>query len=469
MRRSLRKKTKLHQRGGIAYLLFKSYIRFFHDRIYYRHVYHIYTENIPEAGIPLMIVSNHQNCINDPIGILLSLNDRKPYFISRADVFDYHPLFSKFLRAVGLLPSFRIAFEGVEAVTKNKDIFLWSEKELLNGGTLVMFPEAGHQDKRWLGDFTFGYTRMAFEAAEMGNFEKEIFVLPACNHYSDYFKLREQILVKYGTPVSLKPFYELYQTKPRTAQRQLNALVRKQIESLMLDIRDLKNYEAIDFIRNTYGQKFALQHQYDAKKLPDRLLSDRLLVDRLTQIKEDSQTAKLDNIYADAVALKKYINELKINDTLFDRCPSWLAISGSILLLIISLPLGIFALWPNVLNLIAPHILISRMTDRMFWGTFVLTISVLITIPLLYTLTFVLTWIFTNVWWALIYLVMLPFIGLFAWYYWRFFKQTMQALRFRINIKTKKLNDLIATRKRMVNGLDELLSANNHIQKGTKF
>jgi len=69
----------------------------------------------------------------------------------------------------------------------------------------------------------------------------------------------------------------------------------------------------------------------------------------------------------------------------------------------------------------------------------------------------------------LIYLVMLPFIGLFAWYYWRFFKQTMQALRFRINLKTKKMNDLIATRKRMVNGLDELLSANNHIQKGTKF
>jgi hypothetical protein len=415
-----------------------------------------------------MIVSNHQNTLNDALGILLALNDRKPYFISRADIFDYNPFFSKFLHAIGLLPSFRIAFEGVESLAKNKDTFLWSEKELLGGGTLVMYPEAGHQDKRWLGDFTFGYTKMAFEAAELGNFETEIFILPSCNHYSDYFKLREQILVKFGTPISLQPFYELYKTKPRTAQRQVNSLVRKQIESLMLDIRDLDNYEAIDFIRNTYGRKFAVKHQFNANKLPDKLLSDRLLVENLEKIRADGQTVELEKIYADALTLKKGINELNINDSIFDQCPSWPALAGNILLLIISLPLGIFALWPNVLHFIAPNILRSRMTDPMFWGTFVLAISVLITIPLLYTLTFVLTWIFANLWWALIYLAMLPFIGLFAWYYWRFFKQTIQAVQFRLKRNTKVMSDLVVVRKRMENGLDNFLAEYHHITKETK-
>jgi hypothetical protein len=191
-------------------------------------------------------------------------------------------------------------------------------------------------------------------------------------------------------------------------------------------------------------------------------------VDGLEKIKADGKTAELNNIYADALALKKGIRELKINDTLFDQCPSWLALIVKILLIIISFPLGIFTLWPNVLNLIAPNMLMRRMTDPMFWGTFMLAISVLITIPLLYTLTFVLTWIFTNLWCALIYLAMLPFIGLFAWYYWRFCKQTMQAFRFRLNIKTKKMNDLIAMRKRMTNGLDELFTNNNYMLKRTK-
>jgi len=234
----LEKKAKIHRQGGIAYRMFKSYIRFFHDRIYYRRTYSLNTENMPPAGAPLMIVSNHQNCLNDPLGILMSIRDRKPYFIMRADVFAYHPLLNKFFRSIGLLPAFRIDYEGEDALQKNKDTFLISEYELVNGSSLMMFPEAGHQNKRWLGDFSYGYTKMVFEAAALDHFQTEIFILPSCNHYSDYFQIQEQMLIKYGVPISVKPFYKLYQTKPRTAQRQVSALVRKQIEDLMLDIRD---------------------------------------------------------------------------------------------------------------------------------------------------------------------------------------------------------------------------------------
>jgi 1-acyl-sn-glycerol-3-phosphate acyltransferase len=446
----LEKKAKTY-RPGIAYRIFKSYIRFFHDRIYYRRTYSLHTENIPPAGTPLMIVSNHQNCLNDPLGILLSIDDRKPYFIMRADVFDYHPILNKFFRSLGLVPAFRIDYEGEEALKKNKDSFLLSEYELINGSTLMMFPEAGHQDKRWLGDFSLGYTKMVFEAAALDNFQTEIFILPSCNHYSDYFQIQEQLLIKYGVPISIKPFYELFQTKPRTAQRQVSALVRKQIEELMLDIRDLDNYEAIDFIRNTYGKRFAKQHQYDEEKLTDRLLSDRLLASELEKNKENGNT------YADALTLKKGIHEMKINDSLFDQCPSWGMITGSLLLLLAGFPLWVFSLWPNALNFIAPNILINRMTDKMFYGTFILALSILITIPLFYTLTFVLMWIFTNGWVALLHLVSLPALGLFAWYYLKFFKKTMQALRFRAKFNTKKLADLRILRAEMYDRLNEIL------------
>ena len=454
---SLEKKAKIQREGGIAYRMFKSYIRFVHDRMYYRHTYSLHTENIPAAGTPLMIVSNHQNCLNDPLGILMSIKDRKPYFITRADVFAYHPVLNTFFRSIGLLPAFRIDYEGEDALKKNKDTFLMSANELINGSTLMMFPEAGHQDKRWLGDFSYGYTKMVFEAAELDDFQTEIFILPACNHYSDYFRIQEQMLIKYGTPVSIKPFYGLYKTKPRTAQRQVSALIRKQIEDLMLNIRDLDHYEAIDFIRNTYGKKFAEQNQFDAEKLPERLLSDRLLVASLEKIKANSHEEVLTGIYTDALTLKKGIAEMKINDSLFERCPSWCAVIGCLLLLLAGLPLWVFSLWPNALHLIAPNILINRMTDKMFYGTFILALSILITIPLFYALTFVLTWIYASVWLALIYLALLPCLGLFAWYYRKFFIQTMQALRFRIKCKTAIIQNLKYLRTTVYDRLNDLL------------
>ena len=164
---------------------------------------------------------NHQNALNDAMGVLFAINDRKPHFIARADVFDIHPLFKKFLLWIGLLPAFRMQYKGGTALEKNASTFELSEQSLIDGDVVLIFPESGHQTIHWLGYFSLGYTRMAFQAAEKTNFEKEIFILPAINHYSKYNGLKNDMLVRFGKPVSIKPWYELHKTKPRTAERLL--------------------------------------------------------------------------------------------------------------------------------------------------------------------------------------------------------------------------------------------------------
>ena len=417
------------EKPGFVYRLFKTYLRFFHDKIYYKKTYQVNTEAVPKDGTPLLIVSNHQNCLNDPLGLVFAFRDRKPHVITRADVFMVSPVANKFLRSIGLLPAFRLDYEGEGALSKNAETFRESEQALIDGKTVIMYPEAGHQDKRWLGTFSFGYTKMAFEAAELGGFEKEVFILPACNHYSHYFGMRNRVLVKYGTPISIKPYYELYKSKPRTAQREVNKLVREQISSLMLNIRDLDNYAAIDFIRTTYGEDYARKKGIDPDNLPDRLLADKALVQALDEAKKLDENG-INRIYREATMLRQGIGELGITDGHLRKDVNPMALAFKLLALLVLLPLWVFSWWPSMLVYGIPmSIFKAKMKDPMFEGTLLYGSAVLFTIPL-FSLITLLTVGFSAGWTsAVIYVLTFPLLMLFCWKYAQCARRTLQTVK----------------------------------------
>lgn len=449
------KDKKEIEKPGCVYWMFKAYLRFLHDKIYYKKTYSVHSEVIPADGTPLLIVSNHQNCLNDPLGLLFSFRDRKPNFITRADVFAVSPLADKFLRSIGLLPAFRLDYEGEGALGKNEATFKMSEQALIDGKTVIMYPEAGHQDKRWLGNFSFGYTKMAFEAAELGNFEKDVQILPACNHYSHYFGMQNRFMVKFGTPISLQPYYELYQTKPRTAQREVNKLVREQISNLMLDVRDLENYNAIDFIRVTYGEEYAKQQGIDPDNLPERLLTDKALVAKLDEAKQTDEKA-IKEVYTTARLLKQGIEELGITDVLLKKPVNPLGIGFRLLLLLLLFPLWIFSLWPSLFVYLIPmSIFKAKMKDVMFEGTLLYGSAVLFTIPLFSLITLLVVGL--NAGWlsALVYVALFPLLMLFCWKYAAYAKKTFQTLQ--CLLKPQSFEKLRQMRKSLYKRLDDIM------------
>jgi hypothetical protein len=70
----------------------------------------------------------------------------------------------------------------------------------------------------------------------------------------------------------------------------------------------------------------------------------------------------------------------------------------------------------------------------------------------------VLTWGCVNLWAALVYLAALPLLGLFAWYYRKFFLDTRQAWHYRRNMNTGKLQTLRKRRNGLYDRLDNLLN-----------
>lgn len=399
--------------GGIGYRLYKSYVRFVNEHIMYHKVYYLNRENVPALGEPCMIVSNHQNCANDPLNLLLGLeNESHPFVIARGNVFSWHPLITKFFLWLGMLPAFRLNFDGAESLKKNAETIRISGGKMLEGNRLIMYPEGGHQDKHWLGEFSYGYTRMAFETAESDNFEHDIKILPCAHHYKDYFAVQSEVMIQFGTPISLEPYYELYKTKPRTAQREVNKLVRNQIESMMLDVRDLEHYDAIDWLRNSeFGYNWCKEDGVNTSYLPDKLKVDKLLVEKLSKLEGNE-------LYDEMLDIKSREEAIGVTEVEYYSPMSWLQILLSIICLILLLPLWLVSLYPNIVhyNIYRPFM----KTDKMFTNSWRFIIPVVVGVPFWFMLTVLLCGLLWGWWWQSIVLMLLSFypLSVFAIKYW---------------------------------------------------
>jgi 1-acyl-sn-glycerol-3-phosphate acyltransferase len=443
---------------GLLYKLFKQYVRIAHS-VYYRKIYFLGKENIPQ-DVPLVVVSNHQNSLNDALALVLAINSRgkrKIKAIARSDAFDF-PVFGTIFRGLGIMPIFRLMYQGIGSLANNAETFSKAAHELLNNGTIIIYPEAGHQDKRWLGIFSYGYVRIALEAAEQSNFEKEIFVMPSCNHYSDYFNLREDILIQFGKPVSLKPYYDLFKEKRRTAQREANRLIRNIISEMMLDVTDLENYNAIDFLRNTYGIKYAENNGFDPDKLPEKLSSDKQFFKRLNTLKTSGNENEIQKVYDNAVVLANKLKELNIKDDFFDQKPSLAKSVLSGILLILLFPLYLVALISNILVIYPPKLINRKIQDTMLHGTITLILSVLITIPITNIILFFSVWtIVDSILIALASLICLPFLFIFAAVYNKAWNRWKSKARFCSLLKQGKLGELSNIRTYIYETLNNLL------------
>ncbi|MCR5453552.1 MAG: 1-acyl-sn-glycerol-3-phosphate acyltransferase [Bacteroidales bacterium] len=441
----------------------RAYVGLVHDLIYYRGVYMVGRENIPPVGTPMIIVSNHQNTLNDALAVEFGFKDRDVCIFTRADMFKKAPI-RWMLRSFNLLPAFRYSQDGLDTVSFNEKLFKIAGKDILKGNAALIFPEAVNQDKRWLGNFSEGYLRMAFDTVQDDKFQTDIKILPIVNHYSDYFAFREDVMLKIGEPISLKDYYELYQTKPRTARRNINAEVRSRIEQMMLNITDLDNYDAIDYLRLTYGRRYCRLCGGNPARLPDRLESDKALFAELEQAR-DQHADDLKEIYEGALKLKDACKRCKVEDKNFDeKRPSTFKFIMQFLGLVVLFPLFIFSLIPNLLLFLAPMPFTDRLKagtshQAMFVGGVRFALNTLFVGPLVYTLQMIIDVYFFGWIAAAVHLVLLPFFGIGAWQYRRGFITLKRQWRFRRE-RNRGLAGMDELRTKIFDKLDNILSKN---------
>ena len=197
----------------------------------------------------------------------------------------------------------------------------------------------------------------------------------------------------------------------------------------MLDIRDLDNYEAIDFIRTTYGVDYAKKQGADPDDLPQRLLTDKQLVDKLEEAKSSDEMG-INQLYRETMELKCGVGKLGITDAHLQHSVNLMTLGFKLLALLILFPLWVFSWWPSMLVYWIPmSIFKTKMKDPMFEGTLLFGSAALFTLPLFSLITLLVVGLNSGWLSALIYVALFPLLMLFCWKYAIIGKKTLQMLK----------------------------------------
>lgn len=440
----------MFERHRVMYDIARRFLNFCTVVLYYRHTYTIGLDNVPSPGEPVIIVPNHQNALNDALCIVSTLTDRKPSFMARGDIFGIDPKVAKFLRWIGILPAFRMNREGRDTVAGNYESFDEAADRLSAGGTVTIFAEGKQQEGHWLGEFSTGYLRLAFDAAEKTGFAKDIHIVPAGIHYSAYNGFRNDRLIRYGEPVSLKPYYEMYRTNPSAAKVEVNRLVRDRVRAMMLDVTDRDNYDTIDFLRRTsFAGRFCDNHGLLHDTLPEKLEADKSLVYAL----QDPFAAY---ILSEAGTLMKKEKDARLPDSVFDRKPSMKRIVAEGLILLLLLPMALTCAYPSLICWFVPKALSKMTHDDRFEGSFLIAANVLAILPTLALITLIVTTLTSGLLIALLAVALFPAAIILEWAYYRAACRWIDGIRYNAAIGDGTAGEIDSLRSALGEEIDRL-------------
>lgn len=396
------------------YRIFKAYFKLLNNKLLYRKVYLLGKENIPESGDRLMVVSNHQNNANDAIGLILAFKNKQfPTTFTSGVFLSKVSFLGNFFYSLGMLPAYRADYEGLENVEKNEASMEEMKRRLREGHPVIIYPEGTGQFGHYIGRFIPNYLHLAFQAAEAEGWKYDIKVLPAANHYSDYFDVQTEFMIRIAPPFSLRPYYKRYQEKPRTTVREINEILFQRVREMMLHVDDVGHYEEIDFLRNSaFGDSFA----GGKLPLPERLKKDQRFVELIENCKER-------DIYEKVAELKMLEEKYKLKDQWVAESASWTRTVLDAVIELLLLPLWLVGLWPFGLFYWLPTLLLSD--NLMYTNTYRVLVNSLLLVPFVIVVTLSVVGGIFGMWWlAVLWILLWVPIDRFEWWMWSRFKRT---------------------------------------------
>jgi 1-acyl-sn-glycerol-3-phosphate acyltransferase len=429
------------EKKSFWYKFLYVYVRFWHDRIFYRKVVVLNYHKVPEKE-PLIFTPNHQNALMDALTMLFTVKNQL-VFMARSDIFKKYAPILYFLK---ILPIYRIR-DGIDSLKKNKEVFDKTVDVLNAYNGLVILPEGNHKGVRRLRPLKKGFARIAFQTENAGKVKQGIKVVPVGIDYDEYTLCRSRLLVNFGNPIPVSEYIKTYNENPAVGLNLLKNRLAEEIKPLIINIECEKYYDLINELRPLYRKSICVKKGMNPRDEGDGLKADQIFVSYLESAASKNPET-ISKINDDFNKVKRTLKKAKLSITeLFTN-----ATKGSVLLkiimLVLTFPLFLYGYLNNLLTYQLPYYLSRKVPDKMFHSSFMFVLTMLF-FPLFYLLQTVAVFFIFNSWQtALVYLISLPVSAVVAWKWKNLYQKTVSDLR---KIKFYKTKDFTETTNRLNN------------------
>ncbi len=444
---------------ALDYWLLQRYAKLLF-RLYYRKIVINDLKNIP-ADQPVILAPNHQNALMDALAMVCG-TEYQVVFLARADIFKGRFL-TRVLTFMNIMPIYRIR-DGYENVKRNDEVFVKTNQVMRNRlNPLCLFPEGNHGDRRRLRGLVKGLFRIAFMAQEEYGDKQGIVIVPLGINYGHYQNFRSTLLINYGKPIQVAEYYKVYAENPGLAINQLKERYAAEVSKLMIDIQTEEYYQTYMALRIIFNDEMRNRLGITDHSLTGKFRADKVMIEMLDKelVSDEDNIKRLDERVSDYQSL---LQKTRLRDWVIKKEKYSLpGLAAAALLKIIFLPLFL----AGFINNFPPYGFAAskgaKIKDPQFQSSFKFVIG-MIAYPIWYlVLGGLLFFLPVNAWIKLLYFLLMPATGLFAFHYYISLKKLGARFRYTMGVKRgdQEILKLKSERKDILGMMNELLNRQN--------
>ena len=199
-------------------------------------------EHVPEPGVPVILVCNHQNGLMDPLIHCGLLRRHQVHWLTRSDIF-YHPVARFLMFSFNQMPIFRQRDRLPDIDARNRRIFEICVERLRCGAVIGLFPEGNHHGSKSIRPLKRGFVDLLDLGLKTDPALARLQLLPVGLDYEQYDGFRRRLRYRVGAPI---PYLDAVDPETQRLQPSILASrVATALRALSPDIQPERGYGAL--------------------------------------------------------------------------------------------------------------------------------------------------------------------------------------------------------------------------------